>query len=93
MGNRLIVQPNGKYAVFSTIVDRVALSNFTREELIEQFATDAADRARKETADWIDTERPGRRHWSVEEIVAEVRSLKGDEAAEEDLRYLTGEGE
>lgn len=36
MGHRIIKQPNGKYAVFSTAENNFILTNVTVEEIIQQ---------------------------------------------------------
>jgi hypothetical protein len=38
MGNQIIKQPNGKYAVFSSVVDDFVFYNATPKDLIDYFA-------------------------------------------------------
>lgn len=49
MGQQIIQQPDGKYAVFSTTTDTFAAWDATPEEIIEWRAKDAADRSREAT--------------------------------------------
>jgi hypothetical protein len=46
MGHQIIKQPDGKFCVFSTIVDEIVISDATEDELIEYYATEAARRER-----------------------------------------------
>jgi hypothetical protein len=48
MGQRIIQQPNGKYAVYSTIVDNFVLLDATREDLIEDRVEECKRRATEE---------------------------------------------
>ena len=47
----LVKQPNGLYAVFSSIVDDFIWANVTIEEIIEMKIEEAKERIRKETLD------------------------------------------
>ncbi len=49
MGQQIIRQPDGKLAVFSTVVDGFLLFDATPEEVIEWRAQCAADNARERT--------------------------------------------
>lgn len=50
MAKRLVQQPNGLYAVFSTVVDEFVVEDATMEEVIEFGAEYAAESARREWA-------------------------------------------
>lgn len=41
MGRQIIKQPNGKYCVYSSIVDNVTIYNATPNDIIEEWATEA----------------------------------------------------
>lgn len=41
MGKQIIKQPNGKYCIFSSIVDNVTHYDMTVEEIIEEWVNDA----------------------------------------------------
>ena len=41
MGQQIIKQPNGKYCLFSSIVDSVTYYNMTKEEIVEVWTEDA----------------------------------------------------
>ena len=41
MGQQIIKQPNGKYCLFSSIVDSVTYYNMTKEEIVEVWTENA----------------------------------------------------
>lgn len=47
MGHQIIKQPDGKLAVFSSVVDDWIIAGATREELGDYYAEDAARKARE----------------------------------------------
>lgn len=47
MGYQIIRQPDGEYAVFSSITDTIIVYDATAEEIVEWFAEAAADDARR----------------------------------------------
>lgn len=59
MGSRIVPQPDGRFAVFSTIVDDFIFINATDEELVEHFANEAAERARTDARESIAAIRRG----------------------------------
>lgn len=78
MGQQIIEQPDGKYAVFSSVVDSWILIDATREEIADHFAERAAERSR-----W-DTEREFRR---IDEGIRYAHALTFDEAEELSAKY------
>lgn len=53
MGNQIIKQPDGRYAVFSTSTETITVYDATEDELVEMFAEEAAERARRSVRDTI----------------------------------------
>jgi hypothetical protein len=47
MGQQIIQQPDGLFAVFSTVTDSLIITDATPEELVEWRAEQAAERARE----------------------------------------------
>ncbi|MEU4578958.1 hypothetical protein [Nonomuraea sp. NPDC023979] len=47
MGNQIIRQPSGKYAIFSTYTDTIIVWHATEDEIVEYYAEEAAERARE----------------------------------------------
>lgn len=53
MGNQIIRQPDGKYAIFSTFTDTIAYWDATEDEIVEHFADQAAESARTEVREML----------------------------------------
>lgn len=47
MAHRIVRQPDGLFAVFSTVVGGLVVTDATRDELVEWYAREAAERARE----------------------------------------------
>ena len=54
MGQQIIQQPDGKLAVFSTVVDAFIVVDATPEEIVEWRAEEAAERAREQARRELD---------------------------------------
>ena len=54
MGHQILEQPDGRLAVFSTVTDSFLLVDGTEEEIIEWYAEEAADQARRRARRSID---------------------------------------
>ncbi len=56
MGRQIIKQPNGKYCIFSSIVDSVICYHYAREDLINEIESwrGAAQKAQLSTASFVD---------------------------------------
>lgn len=48
MGDQIIRQPDGRYAVFSTATDTIHVYDATEGEIVKYFADVAAEQARRE---------------------------------------------
>jgi hypothetical protein len=53
MGNQIIKQPDGLFAVFSTSTETITVYDATEDELVEMVAEEAAERARRSVRDTI----------------------------------------
>lgn len=60
MGHQIIKQPDGRFCVFSTMVDSIVYTDATAEELADLYAVEAAEKARIETRRITDAVRDGR---------------------------------
>lgn len=89
MPDRLVVQPNGRFALFSPIVDDITIYNMTREEFIEQHVSEAVERARAEAEKWVDGPRPGRDHFTLERLRSEIVMVHGEKRYEQRVRQLS----
>jgi hypothetical protein len=54
MGHQIIQQPDGKLAVFSSVVDAFVVLDATPEELVDWYAQEAAQEARERTQRTLD---------------------------------------
>ena len=88
MSEKLVKQPNGLYAVFSSIVDDIILWDHTATELEAFYVERAAAEARLEVKEWVAGNLPGRKHWTPEEVVESIRFQHGDEKADKRLAQL-----
>lgn len=88
MAHRLIIQPNGRYAVYSTNSGIIILSHCTRGELIELYAREEGAKSRTRTAEWVHAPRPQSKHHSVEDAVSWFADRGLTEEAEEVRRQL-----
>jgi hypothetical protein len=64
MGHQIIKQPNGKYCVFSTVVDNVILKDATRQELMEYYGDKAKREAMRSTWKTIQDIEDGKRPYA-----------------------------
>jgi len=60
MGRQIILKDNGKYAIFSTVVDDFLLDEATEEEVIEFFIEDAKDTVIHRISSLIDALKMGK---------------------------------
>lgn len=54
MGRRILKQPNGQYAIWSSIIDDFVLLNATKEEIVELRMSAAAEQAKEQTLQEIE---------------------------------------
>lgn len=60
MGQQIIQQPDGRYAVFDTVTDTLIVIDATAAEIIEWRADEAADQAREKARRDIERVRAGK---------------------------------
>lgn len=54
MGQQIVKQPNGKYSIYSSITGSVIGYDCTRKDLVDHYASEAADHAKQSTNKIID---------------------------------------
>lgn len=69
MGERLIRQANGLFAVYSDTVDDLVLYDSDAEGIINLYAEEAACRAREAARLWVEGKAPGRRIYTIEQAM------------------------
>lgn len=60
MGEQVVVQPDGRLAVFSSVEDQILVWDATEDEVIERAAENAAEYARVTTRMHVENVRAGR---------------------------------
>jgi len=85
MGWQIIKQPNGKYAVWSSIVDAFIIGNCDREDLIEHYLKDAKEEVIKNIDSQLD-ENNKYRHPLMEEswesCLETIKEVHGEDSGE-----------
>lgn len=88
MGQQIVKQPNGLYAIWSSVVDSFTLYDATRGEIIEELVSDETRRI-TEMVDRViaDLNANGSPYFqfkkSFDECVSEMRAVHGDEYTSE----------
>jgi len=59
MGNQIIKQPNGKFCIFSTIVDSVTFYDMTEQDILDEFAEQSRIEIDKKVKEIIKTLKEG----------------------------------
>lgn len=90
MARSVIKQPNGNYAIFSTVVDDFIMVNATKQELIDADIEEAREKINEkydEMFEYFDKGEVAPRyvnsHMTWDEAIACVVSVHGEEAAKQ----------
>jgi septation ring formation regulator EzrA len=88
MGWQIIKQPNGKYCIFSSVVDNVIYYDGTREQIVNAFLEPEIERIKKHVNEVIDQLEKGEKPYfqftkSFDEMVDTVTEIHGKKKAEE----------
>ena len=91
MGRQIIMQPNGKYAIWSSIVDNFILLDAEPEEIVEEFLSSAKQGIKFETDRIFKALNKGDRPYyqftkTWEEAIKEVKRVHG--AKDETLQII-----
>jgi len=86
MARQIIKQPNGLYAVFSSIIDNFVSVNMTPETLLEKDVEDYRQSRRLEIEEVIESLEKGEKYHpftkSWDEAIRQLREINGDERAD-----------
>lgn len=75
----IVKQPNGKYAIWSTICDNFIATDCSREELIEELVADERARITIEVDDFISGKKPRTQFsMSFEECLETIEAVHGE---------------
>ena len=98
MGNQIIKQPDGRFAIFSSITDTIIVWDATADEIVEYFAEQAAERAREDVRRKIEhvaAGEPRRAYFQFamtwEEALATDREFGGDASTEVSMPESRGD--
>jgi len=84
MGTLIVKQPNGKLALFSTVVDQFVLMDASREDVVAKFSRDAITRVQKRVAQAM-LDPLGEVSW--EQALGDIEVRHGRRAAEKERRH------
>lgn len=95
MGRQIIKQSNGKYAVWSSIVDNFVYYDCIREDLIEAFVEEAKRDIEKNVDDVLEKLRSDEKPYyqftmTLEEAIVVVRNVHGAREASKIRELLCG---
>ena len=87
MGRSIVKQPNGFYAVWSSVVDDFIVIDASAEEIISEYVTDAIKEIEvRVNAEIENIEEKGKSHRTFEECIRIIKSVHGKDA--ESLKEL-----
>jgi enoyl reductase-like protein len=95
MGRQIIKQPNGKFCVFSSIVDNIISYDMTEEDIINEFVAESREDIERRVKEIIsqlnNNEKPYYQFThSYEEMLKTIKNIHGEEEADE-VRKAIGE--
>lgn len=87
MGRQIIKQPNGKYCIFSSIVDNFTYYDMTEDEIVELWANEEREQIAKRVKENIEKLEPGEKPYyqftqRYEEYLALIEEIHGKEEME-----------
>jgi len=92
MGRHIIKQPNGKYAIWSTLVDNFIITDSTKEEYIEFRIKEETERIKKDLKEIFEKIEKGERyHYTVyqwEEALKVLEDVHGKKELKKVMKRL-----
>jgi len=93
MGWQIIKQPDGKFAIWSSIVDNFIFVNCDADEVVAAFVEDATkdlERSVREKLEKVEADKPAYYQFTKtwDEAIEDIRNLHGEEEAQRVLKYL-----
>lgn len=88
MARQIIKQPNGKYCIFSTIVDNVTHYDMSVDDIIEEWVSEYKTEITKTVKNIVDKLERGEKPYhqstqSYDEMLDSIQDIHGDEAYNE----------
>jgi len=97
MGRQIIKQPNGKYCIFSSIVDSVTHYDMTVEEIIEDWANEAKNKIVEDVKNIIAKLENGEQPYyqftkSYDKMLELIKEIHGNKESEEVKSMIEQQG-
>lgn len=88
MGRQIIKQPNGKYCIFSSVVDNVTHYDMTVDEIIEEWANEAKNDITEKVKGIVSKIDNGEKPYyqfthSYEEMLILIKEIHGEKEGQE----------
>lgn len=88
MSRQIIKQPNGKYCIFSSVVDNIISYNMNKEDIIEKYVDDFRKVATKEVAETIESIEAGKKPYyqftkTFDQMIETIKNIYGHDEANE----------
>lgn len=86
MANQIIKQPNGKYCIFSSIVDNVTFYNMTEQDIINERVKEAKEKIENDVKETISKLNNGEKPYyqftlSFDDMIKEISDIHGKREA------------
>lgn len=93
MGRQIIKQPNGKYCVFSSIVDNIIMYDATEQDIIDWRIREEAERVTKDIKQIISDINAGEKAYGIftksySQMLDTIEDIHGKEEAEKVQKLL-----
>jgi hypothetical protein len=95
MGRQIIKQPNGKYCIFSSIVDNITHYDMSVDDIIEEWVNEAKEDIKKRVKDTVSKLEAGEQPYfqftkSYEEMLSTIKEIHGKEECDKVKSFLKG---
>lgn len=86
MGRQIIKQPNGKYCIYSSIVDSITYYDMTREDIITEWVKEEKEKIEERVNEVVEALEEGGKPYfqftkTYEEMIKSIREIHGDKEA------------
>ena len=97
MGKQIIKQPNGKYCLFSSVVDNVTHYDCTPEEIVEALVEDFRVRVESHVYDVVEKLEAGEKPYhqftmSYDEMIQKIKMQHGEDEAADIIKTIEKHG-
>lgn len=89
MGRSIVRQPDGLYAVFSSIIDDFVLVNCTPQEIIDYYVKDAKEEIERSVCQSVEKADNGTSTYTFEETLDVIKMVHGKRGKEKSLEFIS----